>query len=258
MSRRFELSMVEFEMCWEMVGLGAPPLSSGTPPDAAGRAEDPRHDQLVRSQLRGKGLTDRRGVHPDLTALLRLLTGYSWAVEASLAMDRPVRAIGAATGEHGVVAILTEGQVHIRACHAGSVVSRLVRLIGATPGPGSPVTVRAERLDGAARSVDGDMSRLADALIERGTAPRIARAMQRMCSGHEWLGQLAVVVRDGLGGYLPGERVIGLHATGEGWYAQLRLFDPSGAVVTVAPADPDLVAVELGTLLDETRQLAAT
>ncbi len=94
---------------------------------------------------------------------------------------------------------------------------------------------------------------------DRGVDPDLTDllvTLARMCARHGQLGQFGALVRDHLGRQRSGRRVIGLHATPDGWYSQLRRIGHGGTFVTVTPASQDVVTTPLRELITETRQLA--
>ncbi|MGH3794811.1 MAG: ESX secretion-associated protein EspG [Pseudonocardiaceae bacterium] len=251
-----ELSAAEIEVCWKQLQLDDMPVVIDGPP--LGRTDTERR-RLVASTLdglRARHLFGARGVDVDLAGVLLTLARPRWAIEAWLLLDRPVRALGACRGRFGAVAILERDRVRLASCPPHSLLDEMVRLVRPTAGPGRSATVRAENLDAADRVAGRDMQRLAKELTRRGERHDNARALARMCARHSRLGQFGVLVRDHLGRQNPGPRVVGLHATPDGWYSQLRRPGRGGTFVTVTPASPDLVTTQLRDLLDETRQLA--
>ena len=172
-------------------------------------------------------------------------------------LDRPVRALAACRGGVGALAILDGNRVRLTPCSPRYLFDELVRLAGLTAGPGRSVTVRAENLDAAAQIAGRDMQRLAEKLTHLGERYDDAQALARMCAQHNRLGQFGTLVRDHLGRQRSGRRVIGLHATPDGWYSQLRRTGHGGTFVTVTPANQDVVTTQLHELITETRQLAS-
>jgi EspG family len=251
-----ELSATEIEVCWKQLQLNELPVVIDVP--TLGRTDTERR-QLVAHTL--EGLRERRlfgehGVDPDLADLLVTLARHRWAVEAWLLLDRPVRALAACCGEVGALAALEGNRVRLTPCSPHHLFDELVRLAGLTAGPGRSVTVRAENLDAAAHVAGRDMQRLAEELTHRGERYDDAQALARMCARHGQLGQFGALVRDHLGRQRSGRRVVGLHATPDGWYSHLRRIGHGGTFVTVTPASQDVVITQLRELITETRQLA--
>ena len=251
-----ELSATEIEVCWKQLQLNELPVVIDVP--TLGRTHTERR-QLVAHTLDGlreRRLFGDRGIDPDLTDLLVTLARHRWAVEAWLLLDRPVRALAACCGEVGALATLEGNQVRLTPCSPHRLVDELVRLVGLTAGPGRSATVRAENLDAAALVAGRDMQRLAEELTRHGERYDDAQALARMCARHGRLGQFGALVRDHLGRQRSGRRVVGLHATPDGWYSQLRRIGHGGTFVTVTPASQDVVTTQLRELITETRQFA--
>jgi hypothetical protein len=251
-----ELSATEIEICWKQLQLNDLPVVIDVP--TLGRTDTERR-RLVAHTLEGlreRCLFGTRGVDPDLTDLLVTLARHHWAVEAWLLLDRPVRALAACRGGVGTLATLDSNRVRLAPCSPHHLFDELTRLAGLTAGPGRSVTVRAEHLDAAAQVAGQDMQRLAEELTHHGERYDDAQALARMCARHDRLGQFGALARDHLGRQRAGRRVIGLHATPDGWYSQLRRTGHGGTFVTVTPASQDVVSTQLRELITETRQLA--
>lgn len=251
-----ELSATEIEVCWKQLKLDELPVVLDVP--ALGGTEGERRQVVAHALdgLRERHLLDQRGFDPDLTGMLVTLARHRWAAEAWLLLDRPVRALAACRGEVGAVAVLERDRCRLTSCSPHYLIDELVRLAGLNAGPGRSVTVRAENLDAAARVAGRDMRLLADLLIRHGERHDDAQALAQMCTQHRELGQFGALIRDQLGRQSAGRRVIGLHATPDGWYSQLRRPGHGGTFVTVTPASPAVVTAQLRELLTETRRLA--
>lgn len=251
-----ELSATEIEVCWHQLQLDELPVVLDVP--RIGRTEAERRQVVAHALdgLRARRLVGRHGVDPDLAEALITLARYRWAVEAWLLLDRPVRALAACGGETGAVAVLDQDRVQVTSCSPHSLLSELIRVVAPTAGPGHSVTVRAENLGTAARVSGRDMQRLAEELTRYGERHDDAHTLAMMCTRHNKLGQFGVLVRDEFGRQRPGRRVVGLHATSNGWYSQLRHASYGGIFVTVTPASPAVVTAQLRDLLTETRQLS--
>lgn len=251
-----ELSATEVEVCWKQLELDELPVVIDVP--ALGRTDSERR-QLVAQTLDGlrqRRIVGQHGVDPDLADILGTLARHRWAVEAWLLLERPVRALAACRGEIGAMAVLEGDRMRLASCPPHSLLHEVIQLVRPAAGPGRSVTVRAENLDAAARVAGRDMQRVAEELSRRGERHDDAQALAQMCAQHNRLGQLGVLVRDRLGRQTPGRRVVGLHATPDGWYSQLRHTGHGGTFVTVTPASPAVVLSQLRDLLDETRKLA--
>lgn len=253
-----ELSTTEIEVCWTQLQLNELPVVIDVP--TLGHTDTERQ-QLVANTLEGlrkHRLYGDHGLDPDLTDLLVTLARPRWAVEAWLLLDRPVRALAACRGEVGALATLQGNRVRLTPCPPHRLFDELIRLTGLTAGPGRSVTVRAANLDAAALIAGPDMQRLAQELTHRGERYDDAHTLARMCTRHGQLGQLGALARDQAGRQRSGRRVIGLHATPDGWYSQLRRTSHGGTFITVTPANQDVVTTQLRELITETRQLTSS
>jgi EspG family len=248
-------SATEIEVCWKQLQLNELPVVIDV--STLGRTDTERRQLVARTleRLRERRLVGTHGLDPDLTNLLVTLTRHHWAIEAWLLLDRPVRALAACRGKLGALATLDANRVQLTPCSPHSLFDELIRLAGLTAGPGRSVTVRAENLDAAAQVAGQDMQRLAEELAHHGERYDDAQALARMCARHDRLGQFGALVRDRLGRQRSGRRVIGLHATPNGWYSQLRRTGHGGTFVTVTPVSHDVVTTQLRELITETRQL---
>ncbi|MGH3916588.1 MAG: ESX secretion-associated protein EspG [Pseudonocardiaceae bacterium] len=251
-----ELSATEIEVCWKQLQLDELPIVLDVPLLGGTDAERRQIVTHTLDGLRERRLLDQRGFDPDLADMLATLARHRWAAEAWLLLNRPVRALAACRGEAATLAVLDGDRCQLTTCSPHSVLDELIRLAGLHAGPGRSVTVRAENLDAAARLAMGDMHLLAKLLIRHGEREDDAQVLAQMCTKHRELGQFGVLVRDQLGRQSSGRRVIGLHATPEGWYSQLRRAGHGGTFVTITPANPAVVATQLRELLTETRRLA--
>lgn len=251
-----ELSGTEFEVCWKQLQLDDLPVVLDVPERGRTDTERRRIVSSALDGLRARHLIGQHGVDPDLADLLLTLARYSWAVEAWLLLERPVRALAASLGEASALAVVDAGRVQLTRCSPHALIRELIRLAGLSAGPGHSVTVRAENLDAAALSAGRDMQRLAEDLVRRGERYDDVQALAQMCAEPAHLGQLGALIRNHAGQPRAGSRVVGLHSTPDGWYSQLRRIGPGGTFVTVTPASPDVVATQLRDLLTETRQAA--
>ncbi|MCP2259696.1 EspG family protein [Streptoalloteichus tenebrarius] len=246
-----ELSTVEFEVCWERLGLGDLPYVLDLP--SPGRTHEERREIVegVLASLRARDLADDLGPHPDLRDQLDLLAHCSWAVDSRLISDRVVRARGAAAGNRGVVAVIDGETVVLRSMPDHAVVTEMVGLAGQAPvNRAASVSVRAAALDAAA--VDGrDPESLARRLVEEGERPEDARRLARMLDGVVHRGQFSVVASDGTGRKRPGPWVVGFHDNAEGRFLQLR----RNGWVTVTPLSTQQLLGHVRELLASTRDV---
>lgn len=245
------LAATEFEVVWGLLGLGERPVAIDVPFRGGTPDERRRVVQEVEDELRSRGQWRGRGLDPDLVARLALLARPSWSVDAWLAIDRPVRAMGAVAGDRAAIGVVDGDEVTVGAASSYGVVDRLVALAGITPGPGESVSVPAEVLDAAAAAAEGDMNALAGSLRRQGEPADRAQLLARMCRDHHAFAQFGVTVHDPTEGRVRGRRVVALHATEQGWYLQIR----RGGHVTVTPASAAQVSAQITELVGDTHRL---
>lgn len=242
------LSPVEFEVCWEQVGLGElPPVLDQPSP---GRTPAERREIVARTLdgLRARGLADRDGLRQELVRDLTILARFTWAVDARIARTGPLRARGAVATGWSVIAVQDIGGVSIRPVPEHVLISEMVALAGeASTTRTDSVSIRAAALDlAASRSAGDDLHAFADRLTALGERPADARAVARLCEGPVARGQFRL--------RLPGDpgthRAVAYHDGAAGRYLQLR----RDGWVTFTPATGAQLAAQVRTLLDEARR----
>lgn len=250
MSEGTRLSLTEFEVLWRALELGEFPIVLDVPFHGGIHPEDRRRvAREVEDALRARRLWDARdGADARLAWQLGLLSRSAWSVDAWLLLDRPVRALGAVTGERGAVAVIDGPEITITETTSYRVIDHLVALAGIAPGPGESVSVPSEALDAATTRAGDDMQRLADALSRRGVPYNQADLLTRMCRNHRHLAQFGATVHDRTTGRKRSREVIALHATDQGWYLQLR----RRGYVTITPATAAKLSAEIRQVLDNT------
>jgi len=250
------LRTAEFEVCWDILGLGELPHVLDLPSPGRSFEERGRIVDEVRSGLSARGLADGQGLHPDVAGLLTLLHRFSWAVDAWLLFDRSIRALGAHGGNAAVVAMIDdqEQEVLVYSVPADAVLTEVVGQLPEIPAAGrwpESVRVEATALDAALAAVGGtDPVALADELVRQGERPETATAVARLAEGTGPHGQFGVTVTDGFGRRHRGAGVVGFHDTTTARIMHLR----RGGWVTLTPAGHDHLAWALRELLDETRE----
>ncbi|RJQ79713.1 ESX secretion-associated protein EspG [Pseudonocardiaceae bacterium YIM PH 21723] len=225
-----ELSLVEFEVCWEFLALGDLPPFLTTP--LAEQTFQQRKEKVnsALATLRGRGLADNDGLAPDLTNLLLGLGRFEWAVNAWLTGEHPVRARGASTG---VLGILDGDRVLLRRVPVEDLLCELVALAQQTPA--NVVSLR-----------HTEVKALRQQLIRSGLSEQNARVMSELVDNADWRGQFTVSVCTPDGVYSPLDS-IGFHATPHGQVMHSR----SATRTTILPATPDAMVNALSRLRDE-------
>lgn len=209
------LSTVEFEVCWDRLGLGPVPPVFDLP--SPGRTHEERRAAVTAAfdSLRAAGLADWHGPSAALSADLALLRRFRWAVDARVITGRLVRARAAVSGGRGVLAVLDGDRVVLRALPVHEVVDEVTALAGsAPPGRTESVSVRADALDTAAAVANDDPVALSDGLITLGEDPADAHAVARICHGAHARGQFAIRPE--------GREPVAFHTTPEARYLHLR------------------------------------
>ncbi|MBV8932414.1 MAG: ESX secretion-associated protein EspG [Kutzneria sp.] len=248
------LSALEFDVLWEHLRLDRPPLPLKVPSPGKTHSErralaDTVWDSLAERDLVGAGF----GINPGLVDLLCLLDRPRHEVDARLWFDRGgVRAVAAAKGTDGVIAILDAGQLTLRPVPAHGLAPAILDLLPpAPPGPGYSVTVPSEELDAAAAEA-GRADELSWTLRDHGVTPQDADELAAMVGDVRARGQFGAAARDRWERRHRPERVVGFFDTPRGRYVQLRRPDPSGRPwSTIAPADQRRLGQHLLDLAEE-------
>ncbi|GAA4978117.1 ESX secretion-associated protein EspG [Pseudonocardia tropica] len=149
----FVLTGAEFDVVWELLGLGATPVALRLP--SPGRTREERHRVVAAGVggLRARGLAGPAGPDPALVRLLALLARPDRHLEVRGRFDDgPLRAVAAERDGDGVLAVHTGGAVTVTA--AGSpAFAAVAALPRRAPGPGPAVTLPTTEL---ARLLDAD------------------------------------------------------------------------------------------------------
>lgn len=246
------LSLVELDVCWELLGLGETPWQLDLP--SPGRTHGERRQIITHTLdgLRQRNLAGRSGPSPTLAVMLNTLANAAHHMDARIRYGALRAGIGAIhTDGAGVVAIRQGDEVGLLTVPATAVNAVLVDLVGPiTPGVGLPVNLPADVLDAAraAAPTTGSAPQFADQLARLGIPAAEARSVVRMCTPVDQLGQFGVTVRTPAGQLRRGRRVLGLHHTPSGHYLQLR----RRGQVTIAPLRRERLVELLDDLLAET------
>lgn len=259
------LTATEFEVAWGALHLGDLPLIFRVRISRRGATAQERA-QLVASTmdgLRGRGLAGSRGPSGDLADALTLLARYRWAVDARLNLHREVRALGAATRDAAVLAVLDAGTVTIMPSTPHRLPADMAWLAGdAAAGGGRSINVRAEALLAAAARVagTGEPHRLAGELVAEGVPAAEASSLARLNAGMlggdqlsgQFSGQFGVEVADRDGTLRRAPRLIGFCDTQDGRWAQLRTTGRDGQEwITFTPAGPAGLGAMIADLLQD-------
>ena len=242
------LTAVEFDACWELLGLGERPAALSLPSPGRTHTERRRVLDAVLDGLRRRGLASDRP-HPVIADLMGLLARPRHEIDLRLSGGRS--ALGAIAGNLGVVVARQGEQVWTVGLRAAEVVPRLVSFAGSMqPAVLRPVNIPADALDEALRvaAPRRSMWAVADELTVRGVPRADAASLARAFTEVHDLGQLSVT------GIVEGRRrpapwCCGFHRTGTGWVATVRSAAPSGTTVSVFPVDAGRLAMRLDDVL---------
>jgi EspG family len=241
------LSLVEFDVVWRALGLGAPPVVLQLPSPGRTHTERRRVEAEVWTALRERGLADVAGPEPGLDRVLRLLAAPSLRVEVRTWGALTVRA--AIAGDDVVLARRHEDAVVVNAC--ASIPGAVVGLLAGRPaGPGQAATVPGSELEAALRRPSGAGLR-AD-LVDRGVDRDQAGLMARMLHGIDGRAQIAVLVPDRWGVLHRSGGLMEVLDAPRGRYLMTRTQSADGTSWTsVAPVDDRRLRQRLAELLEQ-------
>jgi hypothetical protein len=241
------LTPAELWAVWPHATRSAPPAVLGLRSPGRDRIAHDRAVAAARGTLTHRGLLDEHGhPTPELTHALRVLAGpdHTLDLRHAAAPDRMTVGLGAVRGGHGAV-VLTEQTAGPRDTavaesydlavgDATGVADTLLATLGPIRrGPGRPVNIPTDLLDGALAAHGPDRWAVADHLAARGVDRAETDALARMVTDVRAGAQLGAPVAGRRAGH-----VVGVHATRRGWYVQLR----RAGTLTVAPADAATLA----------------
>jgi hypothetical protein len=248
-SRATVLSLAEFEVSWDLLGLGETPVQLDPPSPGRTMEERRRIVAGVAADLHRRGLGDGRGPHPVLAERLRLLATGD-ALDVRFRAGSLVAAVAACHRDRCTLAVRHAGEIALLDLHADQAGAALVELIGPVePGPGRAVHLPAGLLDAARSASPRDRLRFAEELVCRGVDAQDAALLVQMCTGARDGGQLGATARRSVG-RRRASYVIGVHRTDQGCYRQVRRVRAGQATVTVAPVSGPELVDELAQLAD--------
>ena len=252
------LAASTYEVAWEHAGLGDLPIVVYVPPRGF---EEWERAEVVRSawaELERLGLVSFGQLDAEFVGMLSVLANARREVDARLALDRvgtpggQVRALAGATGEDGVLAVLTDDRLSLRWIFGTGLAREIVDLLPEhAAGPGTSVSLPRAQLDPAASRAGSSLYGFADQLIELGAPGDQARNIVRMMEGTFRRGQFGAAVRDREGRRHPAQRAVAFHDTKAGRYLMVDRKTADGQLwTTVTPATPALLAEHVQALLD--------
>ncbi|MCO1581074.1 ESX secretion-associated protein EspG [Crossiella sp. SN42] len=233
------LTALEFDVLWQHLGLGQPPLVIKVPSPGRTHTERAGLERQAWDALEARGLGRPVAVDEELAALLRLLADPAREVDGRLWLGRSVRVLAAAREEEGALAVLDSGQLTVKAISGLSLPREAVGVLRPLPaGPGRSVTLPSAELDAAAAAAGNSADRLGPELVERGIRQEDAKVITEMIKDAGDLGQFGVAAKEQWERRRRADRVIGFFDTPAGRYLQTRRgVDGGAAWSTIAPVD---------------------
>lgn len=190
------LSLLEYDICWESLGLGEFPTVLGM--NSHGFTMDERRQlaQQAWASLRYKGVVDGSGdLHPDVVDALETLARPEWELDARLrAQNQPMfRAMVACTGDLAVRAMLDTENLVLERISPTSLAWSMVDLLPPHPtGTGQSVTLPADALDRAAANSGEDKQQFRTALVTEGLSLADAGRIADLVDDVQRMGQFGV------------------------------------------------------------------
>jgi ESX secretion-associated protein EspG len=205
-SNAVRLSHVEFDIGWELLGLGDCPYPFTVP--RFGETVDERAALRMRvlGSLTERGLADGYELRPPLSDLLTMLVRNTFTIDGQLSAGRPLRVLAAARGERGVLAVQSDDEVRLEPVRGTSVVGAVVALLpDEKPGPGGSVSLPRALFSTAAEAyANSGYLGFETALRNGGVVGRDLRGLFTLVeSGRHGGGQLAANTVDGVGRRTP-------------------------------------------------------
>lgn len=244
------LSLAEFDIAWEMLGLGETPVALELPSPGTTDEERARVVRDATANLQDRGLVRHARPTPDLEQEMTLLAHAE--VFRDLVTTAPTRlmAVAASAGPRAVLAVRHGDQVALVRLPADRATSELVDLLGPlAPGPGRPVRVPEIVLGDALRACGSDREQFGAELMRRGLGGDDAYALRRMSevTGVAQLGASRRTER----GRRRAPYMLLVQSTGEGCYRQRRVPRPGAeTIVEAGPIDPGALVYEVDELVD--------
>lgn len=230
LATRYLLSAVEFDVVWDVLGLGPTPVVLQLSSPGRTHRERRRVVAATWARLREGGLVRPSGLEPALDLLLRLLAAPSERLELRSWGPTRVRAVAATRLDDGVLAQRRGDDVVIEPCRSPP--AAVVALLPpAPPGPGraasAPTSVLATALDRpSAAGLRGH-------LVDRGVPSDEAGPIARMLHGVHGRAQLGALTTDRWGTLRRRDEVLDVVDGPRGRYLMVR----SDGWTTVGPID---------------------
>ena len=255
MGARTELSVLEFDVLWEHLRLGAPPpvldlASHGATLDERAVLTGQVWESLAERDLGWPGQVNNR-----LRVGLRLLAQPEWELDARLQPTTggpPTRALIAANHTDATVAIRHANRIRLHTAPAERIVREALSLLPPhPPGTGTSITLPAQVLDAAATRAGNSPDALARALLADGLGHAEARRIADVAGNVIRFGHFgAARTRRGEQRHRAGH-VVSVYDTRQRRYLFTR--KPSGGTpwVTLLPGNDAAITRQLDELLAE-------
>ncbi|RKT53451.1 ESAT-6 protein secretion system EspG family protein [Saccharothrix australiensis] len=254
------MSRLEYDLCWDHLGLGEQPTILSIP--SHGSTAEERRALLddARRALAARGLLDRGEPDPRLAGWLDLLARPEREVDARLRLDDGprVRAVAAARRGHAVLAVLTAESLTLSRIDETMLADAVVALLPPHQAPRSrSISLPSADLEKAAEAAGESATRLALALRDHGVARPDAQKVASVLGGVVRMGQFGAAIRPPRNG-APGPRRRGPYAvsfydTEEGRWQFTRRPSPDGRDwSTLSPADHHRLVQSVSELLAAT------
>lgn len=247
------VSALEFDVLWDHLELGPPPLAVKVPSPGKTFDERARLEQRAWADLESRGLGRPVDLHPEVEDLLRLIAKPTREVDGRVYVDGGVRLLAAAVDEHAAVVALRGNQLTLRRIESSGLPSAVLGVLPQTPaGPGQSVTLRTEDFEAAAKAGAGARQGFGAALLARGVRGDDATALAEMIGDVTGTGNFGAAARDKLGRRRRADRVVSYFDTESGRYMQVRRPAVDGSLwTTISPADMRKLNHHVDELLNE-------
>ena len=252
-SEPISITALEFDVLWEHLELGPPPLVVRVPSPGKTHSERARLTQRAWADLANRGLGRPVDPHPDLTDMLQLLAKPLREVDGRVYVGGGARLLAAAVEERAVLVVLRGNQLTLRRIEASGLPSAALEVLPpGKPGPGLSVTLRTEDFEAAAKAAEGKRDGFAAALQARGVRADDAKVLGEMIGDVTSTGNFGAAARDKLGRRRRADRVVAFFDTEGGRYMQVRRPAVDGSLwSTISPADLRKLSFHLDELLTE-------
>jgi hypothetical protein len=246
------ISALEFDVLWEHLRLETMPLVLKVPSPGKTHAERADLERRAWASLDSRGLGRPVSLDPTLEDLLHLLNRPQSEVDGRLWLGRSVRVLAAAKGQSGVLAVLDNEQLTLRAASSEGLPREALSVLPpCQPGTGHSITLPSADLVAAAERATSTQD-LEQALRGRGLRQDDAHALGEMLADAGNRGQFGTAVRDKWGKRVRPDRVVAFFDNPAGRYVQMRRATAGQEPwSTVSPIDTRRLVHHLEELLAE-------